>query len=107
MLERTNGAFNSSAFGIQLSPLVGAAQYAWIKTQISIGIDVNTSAISRSRTRLVTAAAPSHTIGRFHAFGFWTDEFEAHGAVFPAADTVKFQLHLIAGYILLKALLFS
>ena len=73
------------------------AQYAWIKAQIGVGIDVNASPINRSRTRLVTAAAPSHTIGRFHAFGFWTDEFEAHGAVFPAADTVKFQLHLIAG----------
>ena len=97
MLERANGAFNSSAFGIQRSPLVGATQYAWIKTQIGIGIDVNASPISRSRTRLVTAAAPSRTIGRFHTFGFRTYKFEAHGAVFPAAYAVKFQLAPIVG----------
>ncbi len=39
VLERADGAFNSGSFGIQFSPLVGAAQDTGIEAQIGIGIE--------------------------------------------------------------------
>ena len=57
VFERSNGAFNSSSFGVEVGPFRRTAQDARIEAKVSIRVDVNAAPVFRFGAGLLTVAA--------------------------------------------------
>ena len=89
ILEGTNGTLSCGSFGIPGIPLRTVTQDAGIEPFVSVGVNVNATALFRGGPRGFTRAAQGGAGSGSDRDRLWTDKLQAFRPVLSAADAVK------------------